>query len=135
MMTPDRHMPFTAMQPPETKGGYLLQSLLELKAQAEAQQPAAPVSTSPVSTFPQHDRYRQAVAAWLAAMTPIQRARAYNLDEIVKLSGLHGVNGKAASPQLVGNALHACGFVRMRDWTVAGRNRRYFRHQPTEDKS
>ena len=113
-------------QPPQRNGGYLLQSLLELKAQAENQQPVALVTPAPASTLPPSNRYQQAIAAWTASMTPMQRSRAYTIDEIVKLSGLHGVNGKAACPQLVGRALHACGFTRKRIWKVAGRDRRFW---------
>ena len=127
MMHSDHQRVLAAMQPPERQGAYLLDSLNQLRFEAETQQPIAPTQASTtVSTIPSCDRYQQAIAAWSAAMTPMQRSRSYSIDVVIKLAGLHGVGKKPASPQLVGNALYACGFVRQRSWTVAGRNKRYW---------
>lgn len=76
--------------------------------------------------LPTADLYLTCVRKWTASLTGVQRQRPYTLEEVIALSGLNGVYRRSPSRVYVARALMGCGFVQKRDWTVAGRNRRYW---------
>ena len=115
-------LPRSDVQPPEKLTAYLRDALGDLKRRVDAHKPKSAASAA----TPTSAHYQHAIARWVATLTPVQRLRRYGMDEIIKLVGTNGVNGQPASIQVMGVALHACGFVQKRDWTKAGRNRRYW---------
>lgn len=72
------------------------------------------------------DRLYMQIAAWCASMSPEERKRRFSLAEVEKLAGLVGNHGGRAANHHMAQALRAVGFTSCRDWTVAGRNRRYW---------
>ena len=114
--------PIAPMQPPEKLTAYIRDAIADLKRKVEAPKPKAVARAA----IPTSARYQNAIARWVATLTPLQRLRRYGMDEVVKLAGVQGANGKPASIQAMGDALLACGFAQGRDWTTAGRNRRYW---------
>ena len=117
-----RDPPHSNMQPPEKLSAYIRDAIADLKRKVEAPKPKAAAG----AVMPTSALYQNAIAKWIESLTPLQRFRRFSMIEIIKLAGTSGINGKAASVQLMGDALHACGFVQSRDWTKAGRNRRYW---------
>jgi len=79
--------------------------------------------TKPVSLI---DHYTHQITEWIASLNPLQRLRSYTLLEIIALAGLKGHYRERASNQFTGEALRKCGFVAKRDWSSAGRNRRWW---------
>lgn len=76
---------------------------------------------------PRHtDRLCEQIKIWAESMTPEQLARRFSTEEIERLAGLVGKHGGRAANHLMAQALRAVGFTSCRDWTVAGRNRRYW---------
>ena len=59
-------------------------------------------------------------------MTPEQRNRRFTLEEIERLAGLVGKFGGRAAHHHIALSLWAIGFSPCRDWTSAGRNKRYW---------
>lgn len=66
------------------------------------------------------------ISAWVVTLTPKQQARRYGITEIVLLAELTGKHGGNPSHTRTANALRIAGFQSKRDWTVAGRNTRYW---------
>jgi hypothetical protein len=64
--------------------------------------------------------------AWLLAMSPQERSRRFMTAEIIALAQLHGKRGPTPGDRMVAQALRNVGFTPHRDWTVAGRNKRYW---------
>jgi hypothetical protein len=62
-------------------------------------------------------------------MTPEQLSRRFKTEEIERLAGLVGKHGGHPAHHHIAQVLRAVGFVSCRDWTVAGRNRRYWKFQ------
>ncbi len=118
-----------SVQPQEKFSAYLRDSLNELKRQADSHAITARTNSA---TIPTNERYQQSIQKWINSITPVQRARSLTMDEVIKLSGIRGANGKPASVQAMGDALHACGFKPKRDWTAAGRNKRYWHFDGVE---
>lgn len=72
------------------------------------------------------DIYVMQIKNWAERLTPAQLARKYSIEEIMALAGLKGRYREHASAQYSGEALRRCGFVTKRDWTSAGRNKRFW---------
>ena len=72
------------------------------------------------------DRLREQIKTWADSMTPEQLTRRFSTQEIERLAGLVGKHGGRAASHQMAQALRAVGFSSCRDWTVAGRNRRYW---------
>lgn len=66
------------------------------------------------------------IKAWVASMTPEQRLRRFSIQEIERLAGLTGKSGGRTAHHHIAMALREVGLSPRRDWTVAGRNRRYW---------
>lgn len=71
---------------------------------------------------------REQIKTWLATMTPEQIKRRFTLEEVERLAGLVGKHGGRVAHHQIASALRSFGFESKRDWTVAGRNRRYWKY-------
>lgn len=67
------------------------------------------------------------IAFWLETMAPEQKRRSFTTEEVECLAGLKGKNGGRAAHHHIAQALRVVGFQPCRDWTVAGRNKRFWR--------
>jgi hypothetical protein len=72
------------------------------------------------------DEYVGLIQMWVNRLPPVQRYRQFTIDEVIALATLTGHFRPAASLRYTGEALRRCGFVQKRDWTVAGRNKRFW---------
>ena len=72
------------------------------------------------------DKLRDQIKAWSESMTPEQRKRRFTIEEIERLAGLKGKTGGKTAHHHIAQSLRAIAFVPRRDWTVAGRNKRYW---------
>jgi len=64
---------------------------------------------------------------WLTGIAPDQRSRMYGISEIIQLAQLKGRYKALPAKQMVATALYKCGFIQIRCWKKASRNRRYWR--------
>lgn len=67
------------------------------------------------------------IERWLINMTPAERARRFTTAEIIALAQLKGKTGTVPAAHTVSQTLRSMGFKHCRDWTAAGRNRRYWK--------
>ena len=72
------------------------------------------------------DEYTTLIRNWQDQATPIQRLRVFTIDELIRLTNLSGRFRIHASHRYTGEALRRCGFKQKRDWSAAGRNKRYW---------
>lgn len=72
------------------------------------------------------DSYVTQITSWSQQLTPAQLDRRYSMEEVMILAGLKGRYRDRASVRYTGEALRRCGFVTKRDWTTAGRNKRFW---------
>ena len=72
------------------------------------------------------DSYVAQITSWSQQLTPAQLSRKYSMEEVMTLAGLKGRYRDHASVRYTGEALRRCGFVTKRDWTTAGRNKRFW---------
>jgi len=72
------------------------------------------------------DEYATQIRDWQEHAAPVQRLRLFTIDELIRLTNLSGRFRAQASHRYAGEALRRCGFKQKRDWTVAGRNKRYW---------
>lgn len=111
-------------QPHHILAPTLRQQLDKLKAETlelNSKPPTRP--TIPISLI---DHYTHQITEWVASLNPLQLSRSYTLLEIIALAGLKGHYRIRASNQFTGEALRRRGFVAKRDWSSAGRNRRWW---------
>ena len=110
------------MQPP-----FIFQNLRatidQLKTEAIIEQ-ARSVQTVPKESIP--DEYVERIQRWVSRLPPVQRSRKFSIAEVITLATLPGHYRPAASLRYAGEALRRCGFKQKRDWTAAGRNKRYW---------
>lgn len=109
-----------------------------LKRRAESQPPASATRSpkgTPTAPEPLIASFTEAITAWLATLSPAQRTRRYTLDEVTLLAKLQGRGAHPPPWWAVGPACHRAGMVNRRDWTRAGRNRRYWSLPPTTTNS
>lgn len=83
------------------------------------------LSTKPVR---HSERLREQIKTWTESMTPEQLARRFTTEEIERLAGLVGQHCGRAAHHHIAQALRALGFQPCRDWTIAGRNRRFWKY-------
>lgn len=69
------------------------------------------------------------LAEWLESMPPDQRRRRFTLDEVERLAGLMGKHGGRAAHHHIAQVLRRLGFAHRRDWSAAGRNRRFWQFE------
>lgn len=72
------------------------------------------------------DEYTSLIRTWQDQATPVQKLRLFTIDELIRLTNLSGRFRVQASHRYTGEALRRCGFKQKRDWTAAGRNKRYW---------
>lgn len=72
------------------------------------------------------DEYTSSIRSWQDQATHVQRLRLFTIDELIRLTNLSGRFRVHASHRYTGEALRRCGFKQKRDWTRAGRNKRYW---------
>lgn len=72
------------------------------------------------------DEYTSLIRSWQDHATPVQKLRLFTIDELIRLANLSGRFRVQASHRFTGEALRRCGFKQKRDWTAAGRNKRYW---------
>jgi hypothetical protein len=109
------------MQPPTYKQATLRYRLEHLRQVAQR--------TANVRTPTQVDRFCEQLNTWSQSMTPDQRTRRFTTEEIACLAGLVGKHGGRAAHHQIAVALRATGFNPYRDWSVEGRNRRFWKFQ------
>lgn len=103
---------------------WLLQQIEQLREQASHQVqvklPSQPASTSSRTNLD----YKQLIQHWYEQEAPALRERKYSMTEfVVRFSGRF--RPKPAT-RLIAEALRELGWTEHRDWTRAGRNRRYW---------
>lgn len=72
------------------------------------------------------DEYVERIQTWVDRLPPVQRCRQFTISEVIALATLPGHFRPNASLRYTGEALRRCGFKQKRDWTAAGRNKRYW---------
>lgn len=72
------------------------------------------------------DNYVNQIMNWSQRLTPAQLGRRYSIEEVMALAELKGRYREHASVRYTGEALRRCGFETKRDWTTAGRNKRFW---------
>jgi hypothetical protein len=72
------------------------------------------------------EEYVERIQIWLDRLPPVQRTRKFSIAEVITLATLPGHYCPSASLRYTGEALRRCGFKQKRDWTAAGRNKRYW---------
>ena len=107
------------MQPPTSEHSPLRLHLEQLRRSVQRGTYTRPPS--------QTDRLREQIKTWTESMSPEQLTRRFATEEIERLAGLVGKHGGRAAHHHMAKALRAIGFFSCRDWTVAGRNRRYWK--------
>ena len=70
--------------------------------------------------------YEQRIQRWVSDMSPMQLTRRFTIKEVMELAHLPGRYRAHGSQRYAGEALRRCGFVTKRDWTTAGRNKRFW---------
>ena len=117
------HLHPSAQQPPVISA-YLRDTVERLTTEAAA----APLSQSKRTAASAliADIYVAQITQWIQRLPPAQLTRSYSMDEVMVLADLKGRYRDYASVRYTGEALRRCGFVTKRDWTTAGRNKRYW---------
>jgi len=72
------------------------------------------------------EHYVEFIRGWQSQQPPIQQIRMFTIDELIQLVSLKGMYRVQASHRYVAEALRRCGFISKRDWSKAGRNKRYW---------
>lgn len=114
------------MQPPQFSP-YLLDGLRRLREKAITQAERAESQIAQTDTAKQQRQqtdFVQLVREWYEAIPPAARARRYTTEEL--LNTFKGRYSARPSTRMIAAALVANGFTPHRDWTRAGRNRRYW---------
>jgi len=99
---------------------------------AQLEQISKRVNTQQVSKIYQHvmrsstEQYVDLIRIWQSQQSPIQQIRMFTIDELIQLVSLKGMYKGQASHRYVAEALRRCGFISKRDWSKAGRNKRYW---------
>ena len=110
------------MQPPLIYES-IKEAIYRLKTEAMSEQ------TTPVQTLQARsisDEYVERIQTWVDRLPPVQRCRQFTIAEVIALATLPGHFRPNASLRYTGEALRRCGFKQKRDWTAAGRNKRYW---------
>lgn len=110
------------MQPPSIFQN-LRTTIDQLKTEALSAQ-ARPVQDAPKGNIA--DEYVERIQTWVSQLPPVQRCRQFTIAEVIALACLQGHFRPNASQRSTGEALRRCGFKQKRDWTAAGRNKRYW---------
>lgn len=109
----------TSAQPPTSIRSPLRAHLEQLRGEAQKR----------IHTLPpdQATQLRDTIRSWVHSMAPEQRNRRFSIEEVERLAGLVGKHGGHAAHHHIAQALRAVGFQPCRDWTIAGRNKRFWK--------
>jgi len=110
----------TCVQPPTSTRSPLRAHLEQLRAAAQKNMHTLPPNQASLMV----DR----IWSWVNSMSPEQRTRRFSVDEVERLAGLVGKHGGRAAHHHIARALRAGGFQPCRDWTIAGRNKRFWKY-------
>ena len=102
----------------------LREQLEQLREQSQTKVEFKPVASEGSQQIV--DEYTTLIRNWQDQVTPIQRLRLFTIDELIRLANLSGRFRVHASHRYTGEALRRCGFKQKRDWSAAGRNKRYW---------
>jgi len=108
------------MQPPTYIGIPLRMRLEQLRNTAQKNRQSMPSINS--------NQLVDRISLWINSMAPEQRKRRFSIDEVERLAGLVGKSGGSAAHHQIAQALRALGFQPCRDWTNAGRNKRFWKY-------
>lgn len=111
------------MQPPVI-AAYLRDSVNRLVTESREKATCHPPSNTEIVAIP--DCYAKQIMKWSQHLSPAQLSRKYSIEEVIVLACLRGRYRDRASVRYTGEALRRCGFVTKRDWSVSGRNKRYW---------
>lgn len=109
-----------SVQPPTSARSPLRAHLEQLRAAAQKTMHTLPAN--------QVNLMGERIWSWVNSMSPEQRTRRFSVDEIERLAGLVGKHGGRAAHHHIAHALRAVGFQPCRDWTIAGRNKRFWKY-------
>jgi hypothetical protein len=112
-----------AVQPPVIRA-MLRDEVSTLVKAAHASKANLLPDTKPIGSIA--DRYFVQITAWVSGLSQLQKLRRYSIGEFMLLAALEGHYRDHASLRYTGEALRRCGFKQKRDWTAAGRNKRYW---------
>lgn len=111
------------MPPPLIKP-YLRDRLRILKKEVEATSSKEAARAS--QAFKPPSSLDTLIKDWVKGLTLDQRARKYEISEIIQLAELKGRYKELPAKQMVATALYKCGFSQVRSWKKQSRNRRYW---------
>ncbi len=111
------------LQPPVI-GANLRETVNRLVREATATNSMA--SQTNAATGSIEDIYVTQITKWAQCLTQAQLGRCFSIEEVMVLAGLKGRYRSQASVRYTAEALRRCGFKQKRDWTVAGRNKRFW---------
>lgn len=114
---------YFTMQPPVISA-HIRDSVLRLVSESSEQATCLHHSKKEMAAIP--DCYVTRIMNWSQHLSPAQLSRKYSIQEVMTLACLKGRYRDQASVRYTGEALRRCGFVTKRDWTEAGRNKRYW---------
>jgi hypothetical protein len=117
---PQEHSILEFFMPPPTFNSVPLRTQLAQLKQAASE-------TSRVEHQSHPAKLRDQIKAWSESMTPEQRNRRFTIEEVERLAGLVGKFGGRAAHHHIAQSLRNIGFSPCRDWTVSGRNKRYWK--------
>lgn len=109
-----------SVQPPTSARSPLRAHLEQLRAAAQKTMRKLPAN--------QANLMGERIWLWVNSMSPEQRTRRFSVDEVERLAGLVGKHGGRAAHHHIAHALRAVGFQPCRDWTIAGRNKRFWKY-------
>ena len=115
--------------PPPQLTAYLRDSVHRLIVQTEQQREAASLRTKTEQSAVARNKrletdYTISIRNWYNAIPPASRQRRYTTEEL--LTQFAGRYRDRPAIRMIAAALRANGFTSKRDWTVAGRNQRYW---------
>ena len=116
------------MQPPVIYQPLRLR-LEQLSGRATTQ--AGSIAKPQTRIRPSIEQYVEFIRGWQSQQPPIQNQRKFTIDELIQLTNLEGRYRMKPSHRYVAEALRLSGFTAKRDWTNAGRNKRYWYWQGT----
>lgn len=108
------------MQPPQPEN-FLLRHAKQLERTREDTRSRTPPVKEPT---PREIDYAEELRTWIESMPPANRSRRFVMDDF--LTRFNGRYADTPAPRLIAEALRRVGFTERRDWSVAGRNRRYW---------
>lgn len=114
---------FLTVQPPVITA-YLRDSVNLLVTESKEKANCHRPSNEEKASIP--DCYVSQIMNWSRHLSAVQLSRKYSIEEVIALACLRGRYRDHASVRYTSEALRRCGFKQKRDWTAAGRNKRYW---------